>query len=123
RQPGDQVRAGEEDALRAAALAPRDPPRERPRHTGPRPRLADPEEEPDEEHDRIVERRRRGRGQYRPPDHDARQHGSRADAIRPAAGRDLEQSVGKLEDSEDPPHLDGGQSEIAADAWSQRPDG
>ena len=123
RQAGDQVRAGEEDALRASALAARNPARERSRHTGPRARLADAEEEPHQEHDWIVERRRRCRGQRRPPDHDARQDGSRADAIRPAAGRDFEQSVGKLKCGEHPSHLDGGQPEIAADSWSQRSDG
>ena len=75
-----------------AALAIGNPARERARHARPRAGFAHAEQEPHGEHRRIAERRSRRRRQARPPQDDAREHGSRALAIRPPRGRNLEQA-------------------------------
>ena len=114
-QPAGEVHAHEKNALRRAALLPREPPRERPRGVRQRAGLAGAEQKPDRHQRRIAERDAREHGERGPPADDPRQDPPRADPIAPPAGGNLEQRVGEVERAEHITHLRRAEVEIARD--------
>jgi hypothetical protein len=121
-QAADEVSAREEDALgRCLARAGVSSGRRSARHSPTR-RPRRRRKEPDAKQREVARCGAGGCGEARPPHDDARQHQTRAPAVCPPRGRNLEQRVCELERSEDISHLHGRQAEIPHDPGRQRRD-
>ena len=90
----------------------REPARDDDRGVRERARFAGAEAEPGDEQQVVVRHRAGQRRERRPPQHHARQHAARTDAIAERAGGNLEQAVGQREHRRHPSPADGIDAEV-----------